>query len=118
VEELHRVVAVIDEVHAEACRDDRDPKEAAGTGRAPRAVQQFVGDLVAARGGFDDIAVVSVDRQDITVGRNGHAQRVVDGPIGCHILSREHGTLALERVRDCGDAVVQAIRDVGDHLIV
>jgi hypothetical protein len=74
------------------------------------------GRLVAARGGFDDIAVVSVDRQDITVGRNGHAQRVVDGPIGCHILSREHGTLALERVRDCGDAVVQAIRDVGDHL--
>ena len=90
MEQLQRVIAVVNKVDATATWSDSETEETTSARRATRGnrlIQEFVVDLRAARRYLDDSAVIPVDDQDIAIGCNGQSQRVINEAIGTYFIS-------------------------------
>src|SRR5579859_3912222 len=112
VKNIERVGAVVHEVDAHAAGYNRQTEETARSGRGSSLVEEFVRDLSATRCGFHDSAIVAVHCQDVAVGGDGHAKRVVESAVRGDIFAGEGSCCARNGVWNRRDAVVEAVGHV------
>src|SRR5271166_3900968 len=116
VEKVKSVGGVIHE-HDAALRIKDQAEERACARRVTAAVDQLAGDLGAARGDFGDVAVVSVDYENVAVLSDRQTQRIVQPAAAGKYRAGASSPGAGERIGDDGNAVVQTVGHVEDRFV-
>src|SRR5579872_5854015 len=109
VENVQRVGAVVHEVDAHATGYNCQAEETTCSGWGSAFIEEFVRDLSATRGGFHDPAIVAVHGQDVTVGGDSQAKRVVERAVGGDIFAGKSRCCARNGLWDSSNAVVETI---------
>ena len=103
MKKVQRVVAVVDENDAFSVESDGETEKS--TGARATGIDVLNRDLGTTGGRFYNVAVPSVDRQNVAIGSDGHTKRLVQVSAHGDCVTRPGAGEAEDCVRNRGNAV-------------
>jgi hypothetical protein len=110
VQQIERVVSMIDEVHASAVRANRQAEQRACAGAA--GIDCLRGELLARRRRFDEVAIPGVHGEDVLVRRDRQAQGLIQASTRGDGRAPSSTGEAKYGIGNGGDAIAQCIGNV------